>query len=172
MDKTQLRHKHQEIRRIKDRFELLKRSLAITQKAIDVLMPYESVGIYISIEDEVNTRAIIEYCFEQKKRVCVPKIIDQRMIFVDIKSLDECIIKGRLIEPISNIETIDPEVQVIPMLAYNAKLFRLGYGKGYYDNYLKNYPGFKVGLCYEFGKDQALLESDFDISCDIILSDD
>lgn len=171
MDKKHLRQKHKQIRNEKDRFELLERSLIITQKVIDFISPYESVGIYISVDTEVNTRAIIEYCFENNKRVCVPKVIDKEMIFVDIKSIDECREVKGLLEPQSTIKADDPEIQIIPMLAFNKRLFRLGYGGGYYDKYLSNYEGFKLGICYSFGKDETLIESEFDISCQLILTD-
>lgn len=171
MVKKDLRKLHKQRRNDKDRFELLERSLIITQKVIDFLIPYESVGIYISVDTEVNTRAIIEYCFENNKRVCVPKIINDEMIFVDIKSLDECSEVKGLLEPKSTQQAKDPEIQIIPMLAYNSRYYRLGYGKGYYDKYLKDYEGFTLGLCYAFGKDENLIESAFDISCQMILTD-
>ena len=171
MDKKSLRLKHKQIRNEKDRFELLERSLSITQEVIDFLIPYEAIGIYISVDTEVNTRAIIEYCFENNKRVCVPKILNKEMIFVDIQSIDECDIVNGLLEPKSTKKAFDPEIQIIPMLAFNSKLYRLGYGGGYYDKYLKHYEGFKLGLCYSFGKDETLIESDFDISCQKIITD-
>lgn len=171
MDKANLRKKHIQLRNDEDRFKLLERSLRITQQVIDFITPYSSVGIYISVKNEVNTRAIIEYCFQTNRRICVPKIVNQEMIFVDIKSLDECIEHNGLIEPIKSDKATDPMVQIIPMLAFNSRHYRLGYGKGYYDSYLKNYQGFKCGLCYAFGKDETLLESGFDISCQKIITD-
>lgn len=171
MDKKSLRQKHKQIRNERDRFELLERSLSITQQVIDFIMPYESVGIYISVDTEVNTRAIIEYCLENNKRVCVPKVIQKEMIFIDLKSIDDCVENRGLIEPVSNVKADDPEIQIIPMLAFNKKLYRLGYGGGYYDKYLSNYEGFKCGVCYSFGKDETLIESDYDISCQKIITD-
>ncbi len=171
MDKKHLRQKHKQIRNEKDRFELLERSLSITQQVIDMLIPYDSVGIYISVDTEVNTRAIIEYCFENNKRVCVPKIMNKEMIFVDLHSIDECIEINGLLEPQSTLKAEDPEIQIIPMLAFNQRYYRLGYGGGYYDKYLSTYDGFKLGICYSFGKDETLIESDFDISCQMIISD-
>lgn len=171
MTKADLRHKHLNLRKQEDRLELLKRSSFITQQLIPHLEKVSSVGIYISVDQEVNTRELIELLFKSGKRVCVPKIVDQNMIFVDIHSLDECNSNGRLLEPDSITEAKEPELQIIPMLAYNSRNYRLGYGKGYYDAYLKSYGGKTIGLCYAFDYEEELIEDDFDISCQLILTD-
>jgi 5-formyltetrahydrofolate cyclo-ligase len=171
MTKADLRHKHLNLRKQEDRLELLKRSSFIIQQLIPHLEKVLSVGIYISVDQEVNTRELIDLLFKSKKRVCVPKIVDQRMIFVDIQSLDECKYNGRLLEPVSNTVAKDPELQIIPMLAYNSRNYRLGYGKGYYDAYLNSYGGQTIGLCYAFNYDEELIEDVFDISCQLILTD-
>ncbi|MFR4021943.1 MAG: 5-formyltetrahydrofolate cyclo-ligase [[Eubacterium] siraeum] len=38
---------------------------------------------------------------------------------------------------------------IVPALCFNAKGFRLGYGKGYYDRFINGYKGYTVGVCYE-----------------------
>lgn len=171
MTKEDLRLKHLNLRKQEDRLNLLKRSSFITHQLIPHLENVASVGVYISVDQEVHTIELIERLLKLGKRVCVPKIVKHKMIFVDILSLDECTFKGRLLEPLSNTVAKDPELQIIPMLAYNSRNFRLGYGKGYYDAYLKSYGGQTIGICYAFDYDQELIEDDFDISCQLILTD-
>ena len=62
-----------------------------------------------------------------------------------------------------------PQVCVVPLLAYNDKLYRLGYGGGYYDRYLSNHNTIKIGICYDeqyidFAQEQ------FDVPMDIIVT--
>jgi 5-formyltetrahydrofolate cyclo-ligase len=38
---------------------------------------------------------------------------------------------------------------IVPGLAFDTELYRLGYGAGYYDNHLVNQPqAWKAGICY------------------------
>lgn len=38
---------------------------------------------------------------------------------------------------------------IVPMLAVDSKGFRLGYGKGYYDEFLSGVSGKTIGICYD-----------------------
>ncbi|MCH8487603.1 MAG: 5-formyltetrahydrofolate cyclo-ligase [Candidatus Cyclonatronum sp.] len=54
-------------------------------------------------------------------------------------------------EPLNGIP-VNPDtfgLIVVPMVAADVHCNRLGYGKGYYDNFLKNTTALKVGLCME-----------------------
>ena len=42
----------------------------------------------------------------------------------------------------------DIEAVVVPGLCYDKAGYRIGYGKGYYDELLSRYQGFSVGVCY------------------------
>jgi len=77
-----------------------------------------------------------------------------------------------ILEPRSNTPypgTID--IQVIPMLAFNERHFRLGYGKGYYDAYLADYSGKKVGICFSEDLEPGLTETAQDVACDEIVTE-
>ncbi len=40
-------------------------------------------------------------------------------------------------------------IALVPGLAFDRHGYRIGYGGGYYDAFLSDFPGFTVGLCYE-----------------------
>jgi 5-formyltetrahydrofolate cyclo-ligase len=50
--------------------------------------------------------------------------------------------------PEKNLEAI-PKVILIPGLAFGQNGERLGRGKGYYDRYLENFRGLKIGLTFQ-----------------------
>ena len=54
-----------------------------------------------------------------------------------------------ILVPKSNAEKVTPSVLVIPGLAFSKKGERLGRGKGFYDLYLKNFIGVRVGVCFK-----------------------
>ena len=58
--------------------------------------------------------------------------------------------KFRTKEPIGDIVNRDDiECFIIPCVAISKDKKRLGYGKGYYDKFLKSYKGSKIGLTYK-----------------------
>ncbi len=57
---------------------------------------------------------------------------------------------------------ITPDILLIPGLAFSPKGFRLGRGGGYYDRYLLDYKGKKIGICFheQFIDDVPIEEHD------------
>jgi 5-formyltetrahydrofolate cyclo-ligase len=171
MDKSDLRRKHLQRRHQISEATRQRLSSLIFTKLQDYLQRYASVGVYISTKDEVDTRDIIAYLFEHHKKVCVPLVTSQGMIFVAIESLIETKVNSMgILEPINTTACAEPELMIIPMLAFNQRAFRLGYGKAYYDGYLKGYSGFKLGLCFDFNEEVELMEEEHDVACDLILT--
>jgi 5-formyltetrahydrofolate cyclo-ligase len=67
--------------------------------------------------------------------------------------------------------SVIPDVVLIPGLAYTRSLERLGRGKAYFDNYLKNYKGEKIGLFFGLQEvDDVFLEK-HDMKLDLIITE-
>ena len=62
-----------------------------------------------------------------------------------------------------------PEVTVVPLLAVNGRGFRLGYGGGFYDRYLKGSATIKVGLGYAFQLTDELSPDEWDEPLDMFI---
>ena len=58
----------------------------------------------------------------------------------------------------------------MPLLAFNENCFRLGYGGGFYDRYLKNKKVIKIGVALEFQK-QVFHVEHHDIPLDYIFTE-
>lgn len=65
------------------------------------------------------------------------------------------------------------DVIIVPMLGFDKKLHRLGYGAGYYDKFLLAQPkAKKIGVCFEVGKVTKLPSEPHDIALDMIITED
>ena len=77
-------------------------------------------------------------------------------------------------EPISK-KKIFPEILIIPLVAFDNKLNRLGYGGGYYDRYIsrlqKNNEIIKIGIGFSFQKIQHLPINKYDKKLDFIVTE-
>jgi len=173
MNKAALRQKHKELRLSVDPVFLEAASFRLQEKAWEIIKDVNCVGVYVSMPNEVSTINLIQRCLKANNMVCIPKIVNKEMIFIQIHDLSQCQRSAYgILEPINN----DPydgfiDVQIIPMLAFNQRKFRLGYGMGYYDRFLATYTGYKCGLCFSWDEDNTLDESKQDIACDEILTE-
>lgn len=165
MLKSDLRIKHLNIRKNMSVEERYRFSALIFNRLIQFAKYHEHIGVYISMDHEVDTRQFIAWCFSLNKKVYVPKIVNKQMIFIEIHSLDECVInKMGILEPMANQSTEDTiDLMIVPMLAYNERCYRLGYGKGYYDQYLRQSNCYPLGICFSINFEPELFEQEHDV---------
>ena len=80
-----------------------------------------------------------------------------------------------MLEPIKS-KNKRPDLMLVPLLAFDDKKYRLGYGKGFYDQYLnKNLKQYKniitVGIAFSFQKHHNLPVSRHDVKLDYIITE-
>lgn len=147
---------------------------------------------YANFGSEVDTQRIIQRALTDGKKVYAPKIIDSDyMEFYKITKLSDLSISSYGIpEPNESEVYFDPEkldqenaiaCMVIPGLAFDKKMHRMGYGKGYYDKYLNWQIEaskdplcdllFKVALCYDFQMMNQVPVTNDDFKMDCIMTE-
>lgn len=152
MNKQILRNKYKEIRKSIENKE--EHDSVIFNKIISLEEYKQSylILIYVSLKDEVNTIQLIKHSLEIGKKVAVPKCEGNEMAFYYINSLED-LEEGKfgILEPKTNelVNDFDNSICVIPGLAFDKQNNRIGYGKGFYDRFLENYKGIKIGLAYK-----------------------
>lgn len=132
-------------------FQFYRREMAnyaVLEDFLSAFSGYESFLIYNSIGYEAETGLIISALLKQGKRVYLPRVEGENLVAVPYGETK----KGAfgINEPIGESYTGDIDVTVIPLLAVNERGYRIGYGKGFYDRYLKDKTTLKVGLGYSF----------------------
>lgn len=58
-----------------------------------------------------------------------------------------------ILEPRAEHEVIEPSIMAaafIPLLAFDAQGGRMGQGKGYYDRFLAEFKGIRIGVAFEW----------------------
>ncbi|RUM60021.1 MAG: 5-formyltetrahydrofolate cyclo-ligase [Persephonella sp.] len=125
----------------------------IKEKFLSLVDKYKSnvILLYYPYRNEVDTKPIIRELLKRKKTVLLPKVEKNRIlpIFIsDISDLKEGF--AGIKEPEGKVypkEKID--IVVVPAVAYDRKGYRLGYGKGFYDRFLKDFQNLKGKLCFK-----------------------
>jgi len=133
---------------------------------------------YVSTDIEVDTHRIINKALEDGKRVAVPYCVPNTRIieFYLINSLDD-LSPGTfgVLEPIPNPENKltdwEKSICVIPGLCFDFYGYRLGFGKGYYDRFLSEYTGIRVGICYSSGVRGHLHHGRYDRTVDVLVTE-
>jgi len=112
----------------------------------------DEIYCYIDFRNEVGTKELIESAWKLQKKVAVPKIIGNQMEFMYIDSYNE-LEPGTfgILEPKTDKKANGNNVLVImPGAVFDCKRSRIGYGKGYYDQYLSLNPDYKtIALAFE-----------------------
>ena len=155
-DKTFLRshYKKKRLSLTKQEVDHLSQSVC---KQLDKLniwkLKHYHIFISISKYNELNTSSIINKLKSEKKNIIVPKILNNELVHIAINDHTEFSINEYGIKEPNNgnsfiIDNLD--LIFIPLLAYDLEGHRVGYGKGYYDRFLKltNKSSLKIGLSF------------------------
>jgi 5-formyltetrahydrofolate cyclo-ligase len=84
--------------------------------------------------------------------------------------------KFGILEPKSSKKKIIPDLIMVPLVAFDNRLNRIGYGKGYYDRSLKKINKIKknaisLGIAYSFQKCQKIPTNKHDFKLDYIFTE-
>ena len=73
--------------------------------------------------------------------------------------------------PIYDVTASEKAVIIVPALSYDRMGFRLGYGGGYYDRYLSDFKGTRVGFAYSRFVCPKLPRSRYDLPVDVLVTE-
>ncbi len=177
--KEELRQKYLEIR--KNVKSPKQKSHLITEK-IKNRKDYQQakvIAFYKSFGTEVDTQELMESSFQSGKVVGLPKVVGNELKFYRISSLQEPFQKSSLgvEEPIGEEEKFLPkemfDLIIVPGICFDKNGNRLGYGKGYYDRFLKGVSAKSIAVCFEeqILKDNFLPTSPTDVPINEIVTE-
>jgi len=178
MDKKALRREIGAKKRALSAAEIESRSAILAEKLFSTVQyrDCKSLYAYLSFNQEVRTNPIIQRAWADGKRVAVPKVVGDEMVFIWIDSFEGLAPQGafHILEPIEDGPVASDETALIlmPGLAFDPQGHRVGYGGGYYDRFLEKEPDHPlVALCYDFQLYDRLEVEAHDVPVDLVITD-
>tara|TARA_B100000035_G_scaffold300105_1_gene295410 strand:+ start:410 stop:961 length:552 start_codon:yes stop_codon:yes gene_type:complete len=135
------------------------------------------VALYYPSNFELNILKFLENDFMKNKNVLLP-VIERKNImnfYLWKKNQPLFVNKFGILEPEKSSIKI-PNLILVPILAFDKRKYRLGYGKGFYDRYLNKFLNkFKdiltVGVAFSFQKYHKLPIDKRDVKLNYILTE-
>ncbi|MCC8094749.1 MAG: 5-formyltetrahydrofolate cyclo-ligase [Tannerellaceae bacterium] len=132
------------------------------------------IALYHPLPGEVQTTPILEKWHPHKK-LLLPLIREQDLLFYPYQG-PESVQTGHfgIREPLPQGPPC-PEQEIdlilVPGIAFDRQLNRMGRGKGYYDRLLSTLTALKIGLCFDFQLRETIPCESFDVPMDMIITE-
>ena len=143
----------------------------------------KEVGLYYPISNEISPLVFIKYFKDNNITTSLP-VVDRNSNSMVFKKwfIKEKLQKSYLgtYEPLRTNKTIFPQVIIVPMLMFDRKLNRLGYGAGYYDKSILNLKRYfnkkqknfiTIGLAYSEQETRSIPYESHDQKLDFIVTE-
>ena len=136
-----------------------------------------NISLYYPSNYEVNILKILDIDFFKNFKFSLPIIKKNReMQFCRWRKGDILQINKFGIPEPKIFKKINPEVILVPLLAFDKNKNRIGYGKGFYDKYLSrflkvNKKIITVGVAFSFQKYHKLPVNNYDRKLDFIITE-
>ena len=165
MDKKEARKKSKEARKQLSQEEIEDKSLAIANQLLrmDTVSSSRLVWdklyyhLFLTIEEqkEINTEYMLQILAGKDKEIVISKCEFATLGMTHFLLTDNTKIKKNsynVPEPVDGLEVPDAKIDLVfvPLLAYDKQGNRVGYGKGFYDNFLSKCKPetIKIGLSF------------------------
>ena len=125
---------------------------------------------------EPDTQRLVRELHARGKTVGLPRMLPDRQMEVRAFIPDIPMVKAGfgIWEPGEDCPLIEKDaidLVLVPSLCYDRQGGRLGFGGGYYDRWLADFSGLRVGLCREIILQQRLPLEEHDLRVDMVLTE-
>ena len=175
MSKSKLRKKIFKIRQ-----KITERNVQIDFNQIIKILKKEKIdkkiiGGYYPVNFEVDDLTLLKRLEKNKYTICLPVIKDNfQMDFYKWSFSDPLKINKHGIPEPETKSIAYPDILLIPLLAFDKNLNRLGYGGGYYDRLIEKFEKtkkiIKIGLAFSIQKIDKVPINEYDKKLDYIVT--
>ncbi|MBR2916920.1 MAG: 5-formyltetrahydrofolate cyclo-ligase [Clostridia bacterium] len=143
----------------------------------------KTIMVYSDIKSEVRTNLFAERLFADGKRTVFPVCDKENNNLIPYEIDNSSRLKMGtfgVLEPstdflpegsVKKVEKNEIDIVVVPGVAFDISGYRIGYGKGYYDQFLKDYKGIKIGFSYTDCICYSVFPTEKDIPMDMLITE-
>lgn len=133
------------------------------------------IGLYWPFRGEYDPRAAMRYFWESGATLALPEVIDRHKPLSFREWWPDAPMKtGAYNIPVpQGTHCVEPEVLIIPMVGFDQKGFRLGYGSGYFDRTLAAYSTcpLTIGVAFEIQRLENVHPQQHDIAMQYVITE-
>ena len=137
-----------------------------------------TIGGYYPSNYEVNILKFLEEASQKKFKITLPIIKSSNKMSFKSWVFKEPLYVNQfgILEPKNSKKKIIPDLIMVPLVAFDSSLNRIGYGKGYYDRSLRKICKIKksaisLGIAYSFQKCKKIPVNNHDFKLDYIFTE-
>jgi 5-formyltetrahydrofolate cyclo-ligase len=171
MNKETLRREMLEKRKKLSKTFIFGASLKIAEKFLNTVQNAQKILMYLDINNEVKTKELALQLQNSGKEIYLPAVRGVELVTGPMR-------KGLqpgpycTEEPVVIDDTEEFDVAVIPAVAFDKELYRLGYGGGYYDRLLPKLKiKLKTGFGYGFQVVSTVYPEIHDVQLDMLITE-
>ena len=133
------------------------------------------IGGYYPVNCEIDCLEILNFFEKKNYNISLPIIgKNNSMEFYKYSFKDELYLNKYGIPEPKKKKIVHPDILFVPLVGFDDRLYRLGYGGGYYDRYLNKLEKIKnfisIGLAFSFQKINRVPNDVFDKKLDMIIT--
>lgn len=180
MNKKELRLKYKALRAQLSQEDVENKSLAIANQAVKSALwekLYYHIFLPITEHKEVDTEFLLQVLHGKDKEILVSKSNFETRKMIHFLMTDSTKFKKNeynIPEPVDGIEVPSVKIDVVfvPLLAFDKKGNRVGYGKGFYDNFLAECKPevLKIGLSFFEAEEEISDVFESDVKLDFCIT--
>lgn len=140
-------------------------------------IPGGFVSSFLAIGEEIDTMPLMRRLWREGQSICLPVMVgkDRPLEFRMWRDGEPLVeVKWGIREPRADAMAVPPDTMLVPLLAFDARGYRLGYGGGYYDRSIAElraeFNMVVIGLAYDELEVDAVPHDDYDERLDWVLT--
>jgi 5-formyltetrahydrofolate cyclo-ligase len=174
--KSKIRKKILEIRKKKNNKNIKFSFLKIFKEIKKNISKKKIIGGYYPVNFEIDILEFLEKLEIKGLQLCLPVVKKNNEMDYYIWSTKNLLKLNKygIPEP-EQIKKVFPDIILVPLVAFDSRLYRIGYGGGYYDRYIKKLSNkknlLKIGIAHSCQKINRVPTNKYDKKLDIIITE-
>ena len=176
MIKSKIRKKILDIRKKKNRKNIKFSFLKIFKEIKKNISKKKIIGGYYPVNFEIDILDFLEKLEIKGLQLCLPVVKkNNEMDYYSWSTKNLLKLNKYGIPEPEKTKKVFPDIVLVPLVAFDNRLYRIGYGGGYYDRYIEKLSNkknlFKIGIAHSCQKINKVPVNKYDKKLDIIITE-